>query len=291
MKTNIIPDTELVLNPDGSVYHLHLLKKHIADTVILVGDQNRVKQISQHFSEIEYRLENREFITHTGRYQDKRITVISTGIGTDNVDIVINELYAALNINPLTREVYPEKQTLQIIRIGTSGALHPEIETDSFVASSFGLGLDGLMYYYHYNFNDTETEIREQLNLQLNWPKKMAAPYITQGSVSLIEKIGFDMHRGITVSGTGFYGPQGRSLTQKKVLPVQEMLAEFNYKGLKITNFDMETSALYGLGRLFGFECCTCNAIIANRVSKKYSPNHLTTVNKLITTVLDRIVG
>jgi len=291
MKTKKIPDTELVLNPDGSVYHLQLLNKHIADVVLLVGDQNRVKQISQHFSEIEFKIENREFITHTGFYKGKRITAISSGIGTDNVDIVMNELFAAVNINPLTREANATKRNLQIIRIGTSGALHPEIKVGSFVASSHGLGLDGLAFYYDVNFSSPEIELGVAFQEQINWPKKLATPYFVKGSEMLLKKIAFDMQHGITASGTGFYGPQGRSLTSAASVKVQEMFGEFLYENFKITNFDMETSALFCLGRVFGFECCTVNAIIANRASKTYSPNHKAVVDELIVTVLERWVA
>jgi len=289
MKEKTFSNTDLVLNDDGSVYHLQLMAKHIADTVILVGDQNRVKQISKHFETIEYQIENREFITHTGTYKGKRITAISTGIGTDNVDIVLNELYAAVNINPQMRKTNATKKSLNLIRIGTSGALHADIPVDSFVVSTHGLGLDGLMYYYNFNFSKEEMKLADQFNKQISWPKEMAKPYVVGASEKLFSVIGDGMQSGITATGTGFYGPQGRSLLDADVVPVQDKFQQFEHKGIRVTNFDMETSALYGLGRLFGFECCTINAIIANRVIKEYSNNHILAIDKLILTVLNRI--
>ena len=296
MKTNmenkIIPESELVLNSDGSVYHLHLKEIHIADTVILVGDQGRVEQVSKHFDTIEYKIQNREFITHTGLYQGKRITVISTGIGPDNIDIAINELDAAINIDLQNRTFKKEKRVLDIIRIGTSGALQQDIPVDSFVVSEFGLGLEGLVYYYDYPFDEKEAELTENINNHLHWNPNLSKPYIVKGSSSLIEKIGEGMTRGITATASGFYGPQGRKLRLKLDNPdLNERLTSFEHEGHRVTNFEMETSALYGLGALLGHNCCTCCAIIANRITQKYSENHSIVVDNLIKTVLGRLVG
>ena len=283
--------TDLVLNPDGSVYHLHLLNKHIADNVILVGDQDRVAQISSHFDAVEYRIKNREFVTHTGVYKGLRITAISTGIGTDNIDIVLNELYAATHINPKTRMLLNKKRKLNLVRVGTSGALQRDINVGTFVVSSFGLGLDGLIYYYNVKHDLLETQLSTAFQEQINWPHNLAKPYFESASQRLLQKIGFDLQQGITASGTGFYGPQGRNLTSQAIVNANELFKQFNYKGLKITNFDMETSALYGLGKIFGFECCTVNAIIANRPSRTYLENHQEAVENLITLVLNRLAA
>ena len=291
MDKDFIPESELVLNNDGSVYHLHLKNEHVADTVILVGDQGRVEQVSKHFDTIEYKIQNREFITHTGLYQGKRITVISTGIGPDNIDIAINELDAAVNIDLENRKYKKEKRVLNIIRIGTSGALQKDIPVDSFVVSEFGLGLEGLVYYYDYLFDEKEAELTEKINSHLNWNPNLSKPYIVKGSSSLIEGIGEGMTRGITATASGFYGPQGRKLRLKLDNPdLNERLTSFEHEGHLVTNFEMETSALYGLGALLGHNCCTCCAIIANRITQKYSENHSIVVDDLIKTVLDRLV-
>jgi len=281
-------ETDLILNGDGSLYHIHLKNEHIANTILLVGDQSRVAQISSHFDEIEYCISNREFITHTGFYRGKRITAISTGIGTDNVDIVLNELFAATNISPSTRLLNRHNRKLQIIRIGTSGALQPEVLPGSFVAATYGLGLDGLLYYYNLHFNEMETELADAFSSQTNWPEKLARPYFCSASPPLKSKIAHDMQMGITASGTGFYGPQGRNLTAGKTVNVQGKLAAFRFNSLQVTNFDMETAAIFGLAKVFGFECLTVNLIIANRASGHFLEEHHTGMDQLIKTVLER---
>jgi len=286
-----IAETELVLNKDGSVYHLHLKNENIADTVIIVGDQGRVGEVSKYFDSIEFRIQNREFATHTGTYKGARITVLSTGIGPDNIDIAINELDAAININPVTRTINEKKRILNIIRIGTSGALQQNIPVDSFVVSSFGLGLDGLIHYYRYAFDEEERQLTAELLKHLQWNPNLATPYIVRGSDSLIRNIGAGMIKGITATAAGFYGPQGRKLRADLDNPeINETLTSFQFQAYRITNFEMETSALYGLGSLLGHNCCTCCAIIANRIEKKYSENHEETINKLIKQVLNNIV-
>jgi len=291
MNKDIIPDSELVLNSDGSVYHLNLREEHIADTVLLVGDMSRVKQVSQFFDEIEFQNQNREFITHTGNYNGKRISVLSTGIGADNIDIVMNELDAVVNIDLEKRQHKSERKSLNLVRIGTSGGLQNDIPVGTFVVSEYGLGFDGLIYYYNYPFDDAEKELTRKINDHLQWNTKLSEPYITKGSNHLIEKIGHDMVKGITATAPGFYGPQGRSLYLKlSDNSINERLQSFSHNDHRVINFEMETSALYGLGKLLGHNCCTCNVIIANRARKEFSKNYLALMNRLIKSVLDRLV-
>lgn len=286
-----ITETELVLNKDGSVYHLHLKNENIADTVIIVGDQGRVSEVSKYFETIDFQIQNREFVTHTGTFKGKRITVLSTGIGPDNIDIAINELDAAININPKARTINKKKRVLNIIRIGTSGALQQDVPVDAFVVSAFGLGLDGLIHYYRYSFDEEEKQLTKKLLEHLKWNPDLATPYVVRGSDLLIAAIGKGMIKGITATAAGFYGPQGRKLRLDLDNPhINESLTSFQYQGQRITNFEMETSALYGLGSLLGHNCCTCCAIIANRIEKEYSENHEKTINKLILQVLNNIV-
>ena len=285
-----LQDTELILNDDGSVYHIHLKPEHIAENVLLVGDQGRVAQISRHFNKIEFKISNREFNTHTGEYKGKRITVLSTGIGTDNIDIVINELDAAVNIDLKTRQLKSERKSLNLIRLGTSGAIHPDILPGSFCISEFGLGFDGLVYYYNYEFSDIEKELSEKINQHLNWNPSLSRPYIIESSKVLFNQLCQDMVTGITATASGFYGPQGRSLyLMPKDKEINQKLSSFYHNGHRITNFEMETSALYALGKMMGHQCCTTCAIIANRTIKEYSKDHLAVVDNLIEIVLDRI--
>jgi uridine phosphorylase len=290
MLQNPIAETELILNPDGSVFHLHLKNENIADTVLLVGDPGRVAQIRRHFSRIETQIAHREFVTCTGFYKGKRITALSSGIGTDNIDIVLNELYAAVNIDLKTRLPNEAKRALKIIRIGTSGALQPDIAVASHVASAFGLGLDGLMRYYNYPFSQIENELSAAFSATCAWPAELAKPYFVQADEALLSEIGAGMTLGITATATGFYGPQGRNLLGgEAVLPINEMLQKVALGPWRITNFDMETTAIYGLGRLFGFACCTANTIIANRATKAFSKNVTRQVDDLIELVLSRL--
>jgi len=292
MHDNIIPESELVLNDDGSVYHLHLKGEHVADTVILVGDPGRVAQVANFFDSVEFQASNREFVTVTGSYRDQRFTVLSTGIGTDNIDIVMNELDAAINIDLQNRIPLLHRKSLNIVRIGTSGALHQDIPVDSFVISTHGFGLDGLIYYYDYQFTDNELDIMNVLNKHLKWNSNLATPYIVAASEKLIDRLGQGMISGITATATGFYGPQGRKLIIKlKNRQMHRLFRSFEFQGHRITNFEMETSGLYALGKMLGYQCCTCCAIIANRVTKQYSKDHKKVLNQLIESVLDRLVG
>jgi len=291
MKTSAASTTDLVLNPDGSVYHLHLKAEDIADIIILVGDQGRVSQVSRIFHEIEFEKANREFVTHTGFYNGQRISALSTGIGTDNIDIVLNELYAAIHFDPITREQRSSHRKLQLIRIGTSGALQAEDKPGSFLASAFGLGLDGLVHYYNYPNSKTEKALLHNFQKQVHWLDKLAEPYFTTASKQLLELVAHDMKKGITVGGTGFYGPQGRKLGGFGKVDVEELLSNVDMNGVKVTNFDMETSALYGLGKMFGFDCLTVNAIIANRPKHEFLEDYNSVIDKLIKLVLNRVTA
>ncbi len=288
--SNIIPETELILNPNGSVYHLKLLPENIADNIIIVGDQGRVEEVSKFFDTVDFKVQNREFITHGGTINGKRIMVLSSGIGTDNIDILVNELDAAVNIDLKTRIIKEDKRSLNIVRIGTSGALQEDIPVDSFVVSTHGLGFDGLLNYYLDLPSVNDNEISEEFIKQTNWHKNLPYPYAVKGSETLINKIGFDLTQGITATAPGFYGPQGRKLRLTPwVEDFNQQLTDFKYKENRITNFEMETSALYGLGALHGHQTCTVCAIIANRVAKKYSENYHAAVDKLIQLVLERL--
>lgn len=284
------PETELILTNENRVYHINLKAEDIADDVIVVGDQNRVAQISALFSKIEFKTEHREFITHTGIFNGKRVTVLSTGIGTDNIDIVLNELDAAVNINPEKRELNPQHRSLNIIRLGTSGALQQEIPVNGIVVSSHGLGLDGLLNFYDAWKTVNENEISEAFIKHTGWFSNLPYPYCVAASEVLLNKFKQGNHVGITATAPGFYGPQGRQIRLKAASPdLNEMLTSFNLKGQKITNFEMETSALYGLGKLLGHNCLTACVIIANRVRKEFTSDYKKSVEILIENCLNRL--
>ena len=285
-----LEESELVINADGSIFHLHLLPHQIADTILIVGDQGRVKQISQHFSEIEHVVENREFVTHTGIYKGKRISALSTGIGADNIDIVLNELDALVNIDLKTKKIKEIKKSLNIIRIGTSGALQPDIPVDSYVVSEYGLGFDGLAGFYKNLSEPEELEIEKAFFSQINWSIATVKPYIAKGDEGLISLLSEKAKTGITVTGNGFYGPQGRILRLlTKQENLNEQLQNFNFNDTKIMNFEMETSALYSLGGMMGHKTATICAIIANRHLKQYSEDYKKTVDEMILYVLGKI--
>jgi len=283
-----IPETDLVLNPDGSVYHLNLLPKHISDIVIAVGDPGRVYSVSQHFDEVEFEMNKREFITHVGKYKGKRITVISTGIGPDNVEIVFTELDALVNVDLKTREPKARKKKLKIIRIGTSGALQEDIAVGSHLVSDYAVGLDNLMSFYDLPMDDVEAGLAHDLHRKTGLP---FMPYVVRGSETLRDQIaGNDMIKGNTVTCPGFYAPQGRVVR----LPIRfpNLLDDLNYfhKGdFWLTNFEMETSAYYAFGKLMGHEVLSANAIIANRMKTKFSKDPHKIVDALIKKVLDRV--
>ena len=285
-------ESELILNPDGSVYHISLRPEHIAPTVIVVGDQHRVETISKHFQKVEFKIQSREFVTHTGIYKGMPITVLSTGIGTDNIDIVINELDAAVNID-LKKRIPKEKHTsLDIIRLGTSGALQPDIEVDSFVASAHGLGLDGLLNFYRYDEAILEKDLMDAFIKQTDWSEKLPYPYIVKASDKLLNKIAGNLHQGITATASGFFGPQGRELRIPLAYPeLNHKIEKFKHNGNVITNFEMETSALYALGKTLGHNTLTVCDIIANRVNRTYSKDYKKSVEELIEYVLEKITS
>jgi uridine phosphorylase len=277
----------LILNKDGSVYHLNLLPKHISDTVIAVGDPSRVYMISQLFDEVEFEMNKREFITHVGRYNEKKITVISTGIGTDNIEIFFTELDALVNIDLKTREPKAKRKKLKVIRIGTSGALQEDIAVGSHLVSDYAVGFDNLMNFYDLPMDDFETGLAHDIQKKIGLP---FMPYVARGSESLRKQLAFDMQVGNTVTCPGFYAPQGRELRVPIRFP--KLLEDLNYyhKGdFWLTNFEMETAAYYAMGRLLGHEVLSVNAIIANRMKNKFSKDHTKVVESLIEKVIDRI--
>jgi uridine phosphorylase len=281
--------TNLLINPDGSIYHLNLRPEQVADTVILVGDPDRVEEISRYFDNVEFIVRNREFITHTGVYRGKRITALSTGIGADNIDIVLNELDALVNIDFTSRTLRPLHRTLDIIRIGTSGAIQPDISVNGFGLSTFGMGLDNLIYYY----NSGSVQLKEMADAFINqtkWNIPYVRPYFVKGSVSLLEKFNGETINGITATAPGFYGPQGRKLRIDLADP--EMIArmqDFRYNGERIINFEMETSALYALGALLGHNVVTICALIANRATQSINKDYKPVIRKLVELVLETI--
>ena len=287
-----IKNSELILNPDGSVYHLNLRPEHIANDIIFVGDQDRVDKITKHFDSIEFTTQKREFKTTTGFYNNKRISVMSTGIGPDNIDIVMNELDALVNINLETRQPKTDLTSLNIVRIGTSGSLQNDIPVDSFVVSSHGLDLNGLLHSYQID-SITNPEIENAFVKHTNWSSQKAYPIIISNSKELENKLKSDKtHQGITATAGGFYGPQGRILRLAlEDNDLNNKIDSFNFDGNRITNLEMETSAIYGLSKLLGHNACSINAIIANRANGSFSENPGKAVADLILYALNKIVA
>ncbi len=293
MDRKFIPDSQLVLHGDGSVYHLRLFPEQIADTVILVGDPNRVAKISALFDVIEHQVSNRELVTHTGIYKGKRITALSTGMGTDNIDIVLNELDALVNIDLKQRTIKEKHTRLKLIRLGTSGALQPDIPVgNSFLASKYALGLDGLLHFYADSVQHIHHEMTDAFVEHMKWSPLLPSPYVVGCSESLMEQLAFDFRKGITATSPGFYGPQGRVLR----LPLSDegmnkKIESFSFEGQNITNFEMESSALYGLSMLLGHDALTICLVIANRVTEKFSSDYHPFMERLIKNTLDRLAG
>ncbi len=284
-----ISETDLILNDDGSVYHLNLLPKHIGDTIISVGDPNRVYTVSQYFDDVDFEMNKREFITHSGKYNGKRITVISTGIGTDNIEIFLTELDALVNVDLKTREPKARKKKLRIIRVGTSGAIQEDIPLGTHLISEYAVGLDNLMNFYNLPMDDFEKNIGAEISesVGLNF-----TPYVVKGSESLRDLFKKEMKLGNTITAPGFYAPQGREARIPTRYP--KLLEDLTYYHNKtsdfwLTNFDMETAGYYSMGRLLGHEVISLNAIIANRVKNKFSKNPNKTVEELIKKVLDLV--
>lgn len=287
----MIKPSELILNPDGSVFHLHLKPENISDQIILVGDPARVDTIATNFSKIEFSTQNREFKTVTGWYNNKKITLVSTGIGTDNIDIVVNELDALANIDLVKREIKPKHRELKIVRIGTSGGLQTDLPVNSFVVSQKSIGFDGLLNFYAGRNKVTDLEFEKAFKEYTGWDASLPSPYVTDASKELISKFDNEhFKKGVTISAPGFYGPQGRELRIPLAFPqLNEKIETFSYKDLRITNFEMECSAIYGLSKLLGHQALTVCLIIANRVSLTANENYRDEMKRLIKLVLDTL--
>jgi uridine phosphorylase len=288
----VIAPSELVLNADRSVYHLGLRPLQLADTIIVVGDQHRVPLISRHFDIIEHKVQNREFCTHTGTYKGKRITALSTGIGVDNVDIVMNELDALVNIDLNLREIKPTLTSLRIVRLGTSGALNADIPVGSFVHSRYAVGLDGVMHYYDARYDDDEIELTETFRAGTNWRLAGIIPYSVRSDDALGQHFQKGYYQGITVTACGFYGPQGRVLRLPVALEgLNEAMSNISFRGIPVANYEMESSALFGLGAMMGHACTTVCTVVANRMRNEFLSDHHTSIEKLIQQVLDSLSG
>lgn len=284
-------ESELIINPDGSIFHLHVKPEQLADKIILVGDPGRVALVASHFETKECEVESREFKTITGSYKGKRITVQSTGIGCDNIDIVVNEMDALANIDFKTRHEKEAFKQLTFVRIGTCGGLQPYTPVGTFVASVKSIGFDGLLNFYAGRNDVCDLELEEAFKKHMNWSPLLSAPYVIDGDKELVDRIaGEDMVRGITIACGGFFGPQGRELRIPLADPHQnEKVESFVYGDLRITNFEMESSALAGLSALMGHKAMTCCMVIANRVAKEANANYKNSIDNLIIEVLDRI--
>jgi uridine phosphorylase len=287
----MIAASELIVNPDGSVYHINLKPGEVAQDIIFVGDQNRVDKITKHFDSIEFSTQKREFKAQTGIYKGKRITVMSTGIGPDNIDIVMNELDALVNVDLETRTVKKELTSLNIVRIGTSGSLQTDIPCDSIVMSQYGLGLDNMLRSYLVA-EISEIEMEDAFIQQTNWDLRKGRPYVIAGSKTLEKRLESDtIFKGFTGTAGGFYGPQGRVIRLGIQDPeLNSKMDRFNYNGIKMTNLEMETAAIYGLGRLLGHNCLSLNAIIANRATGTFSEDPYKAVDELIIYTLNKLV-
>ncbi len=287
---SIIPPSELALNADGSVYHLALRPENLADTVIVVGDPSRVARISRHFDNLEFQIANREFVTHTGTIGKSRLTVLSTGIGVDNIDIVMNELDALRNIDLNTRIAKPTLNPLRILRIGTSGALNAGIDVGSFVHSKYALGLDGVLHFYDAPFESDEVKLVEEFVGHTGWSLKGIRPYAVRSDADLGALFTEGFHQGITVTACGFYGPQGRVLRLPVAMAgLNESMSTFSFEGIPLANYEMESSALFGLGAMMGHACSTVCVVVANRLRNAFLPDHHAAVDELIKQALDRL--
>lgn len=289
--TKTFPPSELIINDDGSIFHLHVRPEQLADKVILVGDPDRVDLVASHFDTKECNIQSREFHTITGSYHGKRITALSTGIGCDNIDIVMNELDALTNIDFATRTVKPELHALTLVRVGTCGGLQPYTPEGTFIASVKSIGFDGLLNFYAGRNDASDLDFEHAFKEQMQWNPAMGNPYVATACPELIDRIaGDDMVRGVTIACGGFFGPQGRELRLPLMDPhLNEKIERFEYQGLRITNFEMESSALAGLSALMGHHAMTCCMVIANRVAHRAEANYKNDIDGLITKVLDRI--
>ena len=287
-----IPASQLVLNNEGAIYHLNLHPDQLADNVIMVGDPGRVDMIASFFDKIEVERQNRELVTRTGWFNGKRITVLSTGMGTDNLDIVMNELDALANIDLKTRMPKETHRSLNLIRLGTCGALQPDIEPGNNVATRYAIGLDGLLYFYEKHKEVNEIAMRDAFIEQMDYPKDLPKPYVVEGSKMLFDKLAEGYYQGVTATAPGFYGPQGRTLRMHLSYPENNNKIEhFDYQGWRVCNFEMESSALYGLGKMMGHNCLTICVAIANRVTEKFTTDYHPYVRKLVESTLERLTA
>jgi uridine phosphorylase len=287
-----IESSELVLTPEGAVYHLNLHPENIGSTILLVGDPGRVPEVSKHFDNIDFKTQSREFITHTGSIGGKRLSVISSGIGTDNCDIVVNELDALVNIDLQKRTVKEQHTSLDIIRIGTSGALHATIEPDTYVVSKFAMGIDGMANFYDFTLSDEEEALAEYFASTLDWGSELAYPFAFKGSERLTNLLAPGNNAGITVTANGFYGPQGRRLRAPLRYPdINTKFETFDYNGMKLCNYEMETSGIYALAGMLGHNAATICLIVANRVTKRFSTQYKPKMEGLIEEVIGRVMA
>lgn len=291
--SSFFPESELIINPDGTIFHLHLLPEQLADKVILVGDPGRVALVASHFDSIECTVESREFKTITGTYKGKRISALSTGIGCDNIDIVMNELDALANIDFTTRSEKPNHRTLELVRIGTCGGLQPDTPIGTFILSEKSIGFDGLLNFYTGRDQVCDLALEKAFKQHVDWPSSMGNPYVAPADTELTTRIagdGSDTVRGITIACGGFFGPQGRKLRIPLAHPtLNEKIMSFAHEGLHITNFEMESSALAGLSLLLEHKATTVCMVIANRLAKEANANYKTSIDTLISLVLERI--
>ncbi|MBP9159478.1 MAG: nucleoside phosphorylase [Flavobacteriales bacterium] len=287
-----IAPSELILNPDGSIYHLALRPEQLGDLVFVVGDPGRVALISKHFDSVEHKSQNREFIAHTGMRNGVRITALATGIGTDNIDIVLNELDALVNIDLEKRTPKKEHKSLTVVRMGTCGALQEDIPVDELIVSHSGLGLDNVMHYYAHEQTDAELRILQAFLAHTEWSDNLPLPYLASGDSALVQRLGTGNHVGLTATAGGFYGPQGRQLRAiPSVDGLNELFTSFRHEDMRLLNYEMETSALYGLCGLLGHRAATVCTVVANRLRKEYSKDHHTAIERMIVQVLDRMAG
>jgi uridine phosphorylase len=282
--------SELILNGDGSIYHLKMMPGDLADTIVLVGDPDRVDRVSALFDSVEIRKSNREFVSHTGTYRQQRITVLSTGIGTDNVDIVLNELDALANLDLAERRPRPVHKSLRLVRIGTTGGLQPDIPIGSYILSRYAAGFDAVLNFYAGRNKVADLAMEDAFKKHTNWPSPLPRPYFVRSSDDLFGLFPAEMIHGITVSAPGFYGPQGRMIRLQPLDPLlNSKLESFRYRGLRITNYEMESSALFGLAKLLGHQAVTLCAMIANRATREFTEDYKGDVDKLIKFTLEHL--
>lgn len=289
--TKRIEESELIINNDGSVFHLHLKPGELAENIILVGDPDRVKVVASYFDEIELEKRNREFVSTTGKYKGKRFSVVATGIGTDNIDIVMNELDALVNVDFETRQVKDQLTTLNLVRIGTSGSLQKDLPVDSCILSEKAIGFDGLLNFYENRDTVSDIAFENDFKTAVNWNEKLTSPYVVDASSELLDKLSNNnFNTGVTISAPGFYGPQGRIIRLGLVdSDINEKISNFIYENFRITNYEMECSAIYGLSKLLGHRAATVCAIIANRKAGEYSKDYKPVIKTLIKKVLDSL--